>query len=113
LERAKRTARHIASAAVLAGMAAVTACSASPDSQPSMPSSIVVFFKPGIPVSQARQMAMKCHPLKIYGSDAARASRHRETSLLIWGPDAGTARASALFRCLKAIPDVLAQSWSN
>jgi hypothetical protein len=78
-----------------------------------MPSSIVVFFKPGTPVSQARQLAMKCHPLKIYGSHTARAGHHRETSLFIWGPDAGTARASALFRCLKAIPDVLDPNWTG
>jgi hypothetical protein len=78
-----------------------------------MPSSIVVSFKPGTPVREARQVVMSCRPLKIYGSDSAGAGRHRQTSLFIWGPDAGTVQASALFRCLKAAPEVLGQSWNG
>lgn len=113
MERVMRTARRAARATVLAGLAALAACTASSGGQPSMPSSIVVFFQPGTPVSQARQAVMKCHPLKIYGTDSAQAGRHSETSLLIWGPPAGTARASAMFRCLKAAPAVLDETWTN
>jgi len=110
-------ARWVVGAALLATLASLTACSSALDvregGQPSMPTSIVVDFRVGVPRAQALAEVKRCHPLGILGSDAARSHGHPATSIMIWGPQSGTARASALYKCLKAAAGVGDQNWAG
>jgi hypothetical protein len=116
IDRARRT----LGAAMLAGLISVTACSSQlgeggggggGGGQSSMPSSIVVNFKTGVLPHQAIAEVKTCHPLAVMGSDTARSHGRSATSVTIWGPQSGTTRAAALFKCLKAAPGVAGQSW--
>jgi hypothetical protein len=103
-------------AAFLAGLVCLTACSSGlgmrgTGDQSSMPSSIVVNFKVGVPPHQATAEVKKCHPLALMGTDTTRERGRSSTSILIWGPQGGTAGASALYHCLKAAPGVADQNW--
>jgi hypothetical protein len=104
----------------MAGLVSLTACSAglglgsgggAGQGQP--PSSIVVIFKVGVPPRQARSEVRSCHPFDIYGSDTARHHGQSETSIFIWGPPTGTSKATALYDCIKAVPDVASQNWAG
>jgi hypothetical protein len=103
-------------AAWAAGLVSLTACSSGlgvggGGGQSSMPSTVVVDFNVGIPPRQAKIEVKRCHPLAIMGTDAARIHGRSVTSVLIWGPQSGTAGASALYHCLKAAHGVVDQEW--
>lgn len=111
-------ARWVAPVAVLAGMVSMTACSSElgvkgGGDQSSIPSSIVVDFKVGIPPHQAIAEVKRCHALGITGSDTTRSHGRSATSVLIWGPQSGTEGAAALYKCLKAAPGVVDQTWAG
>jgi len=86
-------ARSVVGAALLAALVSLTACSSALDvrdgGQPSMPASIVVDFKVGVPPQQALAEVKRCHPLGILGSDTARSHGHPATTIMIWGPQSG------------------------
>lgn len=105
-------------AVLLAGMASLAACSSGlgirgGGGQSSTPSSIVVDFKVGISLHEAKAEVRRCHPLAIMGNDTAHAHGRAAPSILIWGPQSGTARASALYKCLKAAHGVVDQNWTG
>ena len=105
-------------AAGVVGLIGLTACSSGLDlggggDQSSPPSAIVVDFKVGVPVRQAKTEVKRCHPLSVLGVDTARSRKRSATSIMIWGPQSGTARASALRACLKAAPGVADQDWAG
>jgi hypothetical protein len=110
--------RRVAAGVALAGLIGLTGCSSSlgisgGGDQPVVPSAIVVDFKVGVPARQAQAEVKKCHPLHVLGVDTARSRKRSATSITIWGPESGTARASALYRCIKSSPGVVAQQWAG
>jgi hypothetical protein len=117
---AVRHARWAICAATLVALISLSACAAGlginsgwSSSQGQPPSSIVVIFKTGVPLRQAKSEVRSCHPLHISGGDTTRHHSQAETAVFFWGPDAGTAGAKALYDCIKAIPGVASQSWSG
>ncbi|HET7017460.1 MAG TPA: hypothetical protein VFI65_26295 [Streptosporangiaceae bacterium] len=105
-------------AAGVVGLIGLTACSSgltlgAAGDQSSPPSAIVVDFKVGVPARQAKAEVKRCHPLSVLGVDTARSLKRSATSILIWGPQSGTASASALRACLKAAPGVADQDWTG
>lgn len=103
--------------AILAGLACLAGCSSGlglgGSGQSSMPAGIVVGFKAGVLPHQATAEVRRCHPLAIMGTDTVRNHGNSAVSVLIWGPQSGTAGASALFNCLKAAPGVTDQNWTG
>jgi hypothetical protein len=112
---------RVAVRAVLAGVAGLvglTGCSSAlgisgGDDQPVVPSVIVVDFKVGVPAGQAKAELKKCHPFHVLGVDTARSRKRSATSISIWGPESGTAGASALYKCIEASPGVVDQEWAG
>lgn len=109
-------ARWVLRAALLAGLVSLTACSSGLDikgggGQASVGSSIVVDFKVGVSPRQATAEVKRCHPVSVMGSDTSHVHGRPATSIFIFGPQSGTAAASALYHCLSAAPGVADQNW--
>jgi hypothetical protein len=81
--------------------------------QGQMPASIVVFFNSGFTSGEVRLEVETCHPLHISGIDTVRHHGQTETSAFIWGPPSGTAKAKALYYCIKGLSGEAEQSWAG
>lgn len=110
--------RALPGGVLLAGLVSLAACSSAlgtggSGDPGSVPSTVLVGFKVGVPRAQAKAEVRSCHPLSIFGVNTARLHGQSATTVTIWAPRSGTARAAALYKCLKTAPGVAVQNWAG